>query len=88
MADNAESRNERNDKECFMMGYLVGLTTNERIADDKMIEMFGRNNMPEIQALVRLIKEQLSDGLIEKDEAVKFLGKKFHEFARSSSFLE
>jgi len=88
MTETTENKKERNDKECFMMGYLVGITTNERVSDDKMLEMFGQNNMPEIQALVHLINEQLNEGLIEKDVAVKFLGKKFREFAKSNSLLE
>lgn len=88
MSEAEESKAQNSEKECFMMGYLVGLTTNERVPDDRMLEMFGQNNVPQIQVLVRLIQEQLSDGLIEKDEAVKFLGKKFLEFAKKNNFLE
>ena len=88
MTETTENKKERNDKECFMMGYLVGITANERISDDKMLEMFAKNNTPEMQALVRLITEQLNEGLIEKDVAVKFLGKKFREFAKNNGLLE
>ncbi len=87
MSEAIEIKGDYDGKEYFMAGYLVGLTSDERVSDELLLDMFEKSAIAEIQALVRIIKEQLSEGLIEKDAAVKYLGKKFLEFAKSNSLI-
>lgn len=87
MSEAIEVKGDYGGKEYFMAGYLVGLTSDERVSDELLLNMFEKSAIGEIQALVRIIKEQLSEGLIEKDAAVKYLGKKFFEFAKSNSLI-
>ncbi len=87
MSEAAEGKFDYGGKEYFMAGYLVGLTIDERVSDEELLEMFEKSSIKEIQALVKIIKEQLTEGVIEKDAAVKFLGKKFLEFAKNNSLI-
>ena len=87
MSEAADSKIDYGVKECFMAGYLVGLTTDERVSNEELLEMFEKSSIKEIHALVQIVKEQLSEGIIEKDAAVKYLGKKFLEFAKNKSLL-
>ena len=88
MSESSDNKFDYGSKECFMAGYLVGLTTDERVSDDEMLGMFEKSSIKEIRELVNIIKEQLTEGLIEKDAAVKYLGKKFLAFAKNNSLLE
>lgn len=73
-------------KESFMVGYLVGLTT-EKPQTHKLLNMLENNNIQQMHAHVQVINEQLKDGLIKEDVVVKYLGKKFAEFAKKQGLL-
>ena len=42
MSESSDNKFDYGSKECFMAGYLVGLTTDERVSDDEMLGMFEK----------------------------------------------
>ena len=85
-----EERDRRGFDEGLIIGYIIGLTSEQKVKEnnEKLIALLDSIRIDKVQTYVKLIKEQLKEGFIQEDEALRFLSKKFKELAKPLAEIE